>query len=183
MKLATVFVCKRFQDRLQFGQFKSHSVSPILLMSRRLQYLSRMRSIYHACAILAWNLAQGHTSWVTPMAIARLSPKFWKTLTALDRKIWSSVRTWSRGEGWPRPPLIFKMSAKKIVFFVTHGKTNLHHFWQPLEKLFEKSTSGSPPGKKFQRPCVCMKYNTGFIVDLDVNESFLDGEVAFAYAS
>jgi len=28
-----------------------------------------------------------------------------------------------------------------------------------------------------------MKYNTGFIVDLDVNESFLDGEVAFAYAS
>ena len=79
------------------------------------QYLSRMRSIYHACAILAWNLAQGHTSWVTPMAIARLSPKFWKTLTALDRKIWSSVRTWSReGKGDQGPPWFLKCQQKRL---------------------------------------------------------------------
>jgi len=28
-----------------------------------------------------------------------------------------------------------------------------------------------------------MKYNSGFIVTLDVSETFLDGGIAFAYAS
>jgi len=31
--------------------------------------------------------------------------------------------------------------------------------------------------------CVCLKYSTGFIVALDVNEMFLDGAITFAYAS
>jgi len=30
---------------------------------------------------------------------------------------------------------------------------------------------------------VCAKYSTGFIVDLDVDETFLDGGIALAYAS
>jgi len=32
-------------------------------------------------------------------------------------------------------------------------------------------------------PSVCMKYNMGFFITLDVNEMFLDGGIAFAYAS
>jgi len=44
----------------------------------------------------------------------------------------------------------FENLSKKAVFFVSGGKNKLHYF-VPLEKLLEKSTS-SPLGKKLPTP-------------------------------
>jgi len=104
--LRLVFICKLFQSSLQVAEFKTHGVSPVLFILRRLRYLLRM-----CIRLLGRNLAQQNTSLETPVIIASFTPKLWITLTALDPK-------------------------------------NYHP-----------------------------KYNTGFIVTSNVNETFLDGGI------
>ena len=68
--LRLVFIRKLFQSSLQVAQFKSHGVSLVLFMSRRLGYLLRICS-----RLLGRNLAQQNTSLETPVIIASLIPK------------------------------------------------------------------------------------------------------------
>jgi len=58
----------------------------------------------------------------------------------------AAARTFSYTQAWVsegRQEL--KIFSKKDVFLVFRGETKFHHFWPPLEKRLEKSTS-SPPG-------------------------------------
>ena len=46
--------------------------------------------------------------------------------------------------GVGRGATIWKFQQKKLFSYFRVLKTKFHHFWPPLEKRFEKSTSGSP---------------------------------------
>jgi len=51
------------------------------------------------------------------------------------------------GGRWP--PLDFEIISKKRLFFQFRvGKNKFHHFWPPLEKIFGKYPTATPPWKK-----------------------------------
>jgi len=54
--------------------------------------------------------------------------------------------------GGPSPLWILKISAKKVVFLVSSGKTKFHHFWPPLVKILEEYPGGPPLEKILLTP-------------------------------
>jgi len=48
---------------------------------------------------------------------------------------------------------IWKFQQKMLFSQFRVVKTKFHHFWPPVEKLLDKSTSGPPWKKSFRRPC------------------------------
>jgi len=59
-----------------------------------------------------------------------------------------------RGGQGGKPPWIFKISAKEVVFQFRGVKNKFHHFWPPLEK-FWKNSLVAPPGKNPSDAHVC----------------------------
>jgi len=53
------------------------------------------------------------------------------------------------GRGEPRPPWVFKISAKKIVFLVPSGKKQISPLLPPW-----KNALVTPLAKAFRRPCL-----------------------------
>jgi len=55
--------------------------------------------------------------------------------------------------GVGRGPGILNFQQKMLFSLYRVVKTKFHHFWSPVEKLLEKSTSGPPWKNSFRRPC------------------------------
>jgi len=56
-----------------------------------------------------------------------------------------------------------KIAAKKAVYIVSSGVNEISPLLLPLEKLLEKSTSGTPWKKSLRRPCTQASKLTPFL--------------------
>jgi len=68
-----------------------------------------------------------------------------------------------KGGGGGKSHWILKISSKKVVFLVSSGKKQFHHFWAPLEEFWKKTLVPSPLEKILPTPMV-----PGYLIILDL---------------